>query len=303
MKYMVMECHPAYAVVLGDDGQFRKVANLRYQVGQTVDNIVEMALPAPTKKRSYRWVPALTAVAACMVLLLGGWFLNFRAYASVYITINPEVRIDVSRRDTVVGVEGMNEDGIALLAGYDYRNKSLDTVTEELVDLAIAMGYLHEGGKVTLTLDAEENWVVEHEEALNNRLQTHLTDRLQVTVDIDHRDYPGHPGDSDYGDSSYEDVTQPVDSHYGEPQATDTPYGDSGYSDSDYGTDEEDKEEGEEEDTPYGSTEPTDGDSGYGSDSDHGSTESEDSPYDATEPEEGETPYDSASSYGSTDYV
>ena len=32
-------------------------------------------------------------------------------YASVYLTINPEVRIDVSRRDTVVDVEGMKPDG------------------------------------------------------------------------------------------------------------------------------------------------------------------------------------------------
>ena len=30
MKYLVMECHPGYAVVLDEQGVFRKVANLRY---------------------------------------------------------------------------------------------------------------------------------------------------------------------------------------------------------------------------------------------------------------------------------
>ena len=36
MKYLVMECHPAYAVVLDEKGRFLKVANLNYEPGQTV---------------------------------------------------------------------------------------------------------------------------------------------------------------------------------------------------------------------------------------------------------------------------
>ena len=36
MKYLVMETHPAYAVVLDEEGRFLKAANLRYQVGDTV---------------------------------------------------------------------------------------------------------------------------------------------------------------------------------------------------------------------------------------------------------------------------
>ena len=30
MKYLVMECHPAYAVVLDEEGRFLKVSNLNY---------------------------------------------------------------------------------------------------------------------------------------------------------------------------------------------------------------------------------------------------------------------------------
>ena len=36
MNYLVMETHPAYAVVLDEGGRFLKAANLRYQVGDTV---------------------------------------------------------------------------------------------------------------------------------------------------------------------------------------------------------------------------------------------------------------------------
>ena len=36
MNYLVMEVHPAYAVVLDEEGRFLKTANLHYQVGDTV---------------------------------------------------------------------------------------------------------------------------------------------------------------------------------------------------------------------------------------------------------------------------
>ena len=45
MSYLVMETHPAYAVVLDEEGRFLKAANLRYQVGDTVQDIVELQMP------------------------------------------------------------------------------------------------------------------------------------------------------------------------------------------------------------------------------------------------------------------
>ena len=49
MSYMVLECHPGYAVVLDEDGAFLKVANLHYEVGQMVTDVVPMQA-APKKK-------------------------------------------------------------------------------------------------------------------------------------------------------------------------------------------------------------------------------------------------------------
>ena len=40
MSYLVMECHPGYAVLLDEAGRFVRAANLRYEVGQTVCNPV-----------------------------------------------------------------------------------------------------------------------------------------------------------------------------------------------------------------------------------------------------------------------
>ena len=100
MKYLVMECRPSYAVVLGDDGAFRKVANMRYQVGQTVTEVVPLKLPEVTvqpKANHRRWVSSFGALAASLVLVISSVFFTGQIpHASVYMTINPEVRIDVT---------------------------------------------------------------------------------------------------------------------------------------------------------------------------------------------------------------
>ena len=49
MNYLVLETHPAYAVLLDEEGRFLKAANLHYQVGDTVQNIVELRPPQPRR--------------------------------------------------------------------------------------------------------------------------------------------------------------------------------------------------------------------------------------------------------------
>ena len=218
MKYMVMECHPGYAVVLDEEGYFRKVANLQYETGQIVTDIIEMQLPQ--KKKRSRWMYSLAAMAACLVLVLTSVLQTDRtAYASVYIMINPEVRMDVNRKDVVVGLEGANADGEALIEGYSYEKKDLDLVMDELVDRAIDMGYLHEGGQISLTLDAEnDEWIVTHNDALGEHLIEHMKDIMSVTIEVDGEikqsnvfTIPVTPGGDDYTEDDYGEKTTSSD--------------------------------------------------------------------------------------------
>lgn len=217
MKYLVMECHPGYAVVLDETGQFRKVANMRYEVGRTLTAVTELSLPqaAPARKRPPRWLTSLTAVAACLALLLTSVFYGGqRAYASVYMTINPQVRIDVNRSDLVVGLEGVNEDGKALIDGYSYQKKDLDLVVDELVDRAIEMDFLHEGDKIALELDAQDNeWIVNHRDALGTQLDGYLTNKIAVVIEVTGSD-SGQiviPMDDDDDDDDHDDGYDPDD--------------------------------------------------------------------------------------------
>ena len=66
MSYLVMEVHPAYAVVLDEEGRFLKAANLQYQVGDTVQTIVELRQAKPRSPALWKPLSGLAAAAACL---------------------------------------------------------------------------------------------------------------------------------------------------------------------------------------------------------------------------------------------
>lgn len=181
MKYMIMECRPGYAVALDEDGNFLKVANRQYEVGQTVSDVT------PVTRKSKKWLYPLAAMAACLALLLTLFLPGAQQpYASVYVKINPEVRIDVDKNDQVIGLSGVNQDGTDLIAGYDYHKKNLDLVTDELVDKAIDMGYLTAQGQITISLEStDQAWIDSHTQSISSHLQTHMEEKFTVEILIE----------------------------------------------------------------------------------------------------------------------
>ena len=299
MRYLVMECHLSYAVVLTEDGRFLRVANQHYTVGQTVWDVMEMqASPAVSKgRRKAKWIYPLAALAACFILAIAAVFqIDQRTYASVYLTINPEVRIDVNRKNLVVGLTGINPEGEGLIAGYSYRHQPLEAVMDDLVDRAIEMEYLHEGGRISLVLDAEsDEWAIQQSDALTDQLRSHLEDKISVTIEVTNSNtqsnqiiIPVDPPQSSYGDDDYGDDIQPSptpqptavsDSGYGDDDDGQTDYGlqaDSGYGSSPYASQAPggsgygnsgwgDSDSDADSDSGYG------GQSGYGGSDDDGS--------------------------------
>ena len=176
MSYMVLECHPGYAVVMDEDGRFLKVANRKYTVGQTLTEVVQMQIPQERKKQ--KWLTPLLTMAACLALVLGITLpRSHQPYASVYVKINPEVRIDVDRQDMVVGLEGVNDDGAALIANYAYQNKHLDVVTDELVDKAIVESRRAKGENYNRTGEEVNSYLIPIE-------QTRFANGVVVTVNL-----------------------------------------------------------------------------------------------------------------------
>ncbi len=186
MKYLVMECHPGYAVVLDQQGQFLRVANQNFEVGQQVESVVAM-LPAEKAAPSRSVWRNLVAVAACLCLLLAGaWMSLLMPYGAVRIKINPDVKITVNLLDRVIKVEPLNQDAVTLLYGYDPRMQKVDRVADELADRAREMGFLREGGQIQVTVESTHgSWKVTTQDRLILELETHNSQQIVVIPNPD----------------------------------------------------------------------------------------------------------------------
>lgn len=206
MSYIVMECHSTYAILLDEEGRFLKAANLHYEVGQTVfDPVLMREEKTNTQSLTIRFIGGIAAIAACFLLLIGiGYYQNhIAAYSSIYLVINPEVQMDLNRQGVVVALTGTNEDGIALLEGYNSKGKDKVTVADELIDRAIEMGFLSEGGQVSFSIDTPDDVLFqEYGVELRSNITEHLDGRITITVEIfNHR--------SEQSSSSSEETTNP----------------------------------------------------------------------------------------------
>lgn len=179
-----MEVHPAYAVVLDEEGRFLKAANLRYQVGDTVRDIVE--LRRPKEKRPALWKPlsGVAGLAACLCIVFFGYYQpNFTPYGALRIQINPDVELTLSRTDRVLELEGLNADGQVLIEGYDYGGKDREDVTEELVERAIGLGYLSDGETVSITVTSSDaDWQAREEQAAREDLEERYGETIVIQI-------------------------------------------------------------------------------------------------------------------------
>ena len=184
MNYLVMEVHPAYAVVLDEEGRFLKAANLRYQVGDTVRDIVE--LRRPKEKRPALWKPlsGVAGLAACLCIVFFGYYQpNFTPYGALRIQINPDVELTLSRTDRVLELEGLNADGQVLIEGYDYGGKDREDVTEELVERAIGLGYLSDGETVSITVTSSDaDWQAREEQEAREDLEERYGETIVIQI-------------------------------------------------------------------------------------------------------------------------
>ena len=188
MRYLVMECHPGYVILLDEEGRFLKAANLRYEVGQIVYEPVLMKDKPEKQRHTIRWLTSgVAAIAACFLLFFGAHhYQNYmQIYSSIYLTINPEVQMDLNRQGTVVHLTGTNEDGKLLVEGYDSRGKDKVTVADELIDRAIEMGFLSEGGQVSFSIDTPDDALFQKfGTELRTTVTAHLDVRITVTIQI-----------------------------------------------------------------------------------------------------------------------
>ena len=176
------ETEKGYAVVLDQQGCFRKAANLNYEVGQRVEEVLLMRHEETAVRRGRKWLPTLAAAAACLCLVTaGGLHMLTEPVGTVRMQINPDVMLWVNRLDRITRAEGLNEDGQDLMEGLSLRGKTMEELTGELVTRAVDMGYLEEGGYVALYFQSEDaDWAAEAKQSLLAELEESLPEQVEL---------------------------------------------------------------------------------------------------------------------------
>lgn len=121
-----------------------------------------------------RYRRALTAVAACLVLLFSGVLaLLPKTATTVYLDVNPSVSLALDGREQVVRAEAINADGECLLEDMDLKGVPVEEALRELVGAMAGRGYLSDGQNVILlSVDGEDAALVD---SLRSRLSRELS--------------------------------------------------------------------------------------------------------------------------------
>ena len=187
MKYMVMECRPSYAILLDEEGCFKKAANLRYEVGQIVEEPVLMRDGEPRRADLPPGSGGCCSGGGLPRAAFGaGYYQNYmRPSAFIHMAVNPKVQMDINRRGTVIEVSGENQDGEALISGYSARGKEKVEAAEELLERAMEMGFLKDGGTVSFAIDApDEDIFQEYGVELRTEITDYLEGRVLASVEV-----------------------------------------------------------------------------------------------------------------------
>lgn len=191
MKYIVMECHPAYSVLLDNEGRFVKACNMNYEIGQSVyepvffegnGNMTEQLFRRERRKKIIRY--SLYAACMCIVLFFGVFRLFISTDTEIYVNINPEVKISLNRVGRVISVEGMNIDGEALLNNISFDKKDVSSVCYRIIDKSIRDGYLYADGDVSIYIDSHGNDFHKIGEELNSTLKGFSDSELNIDISI-----------------------------------------------------------------------------------------------------------------------
>ncbi len=132
MKAVIVDLLNGQAAALCDDGRVIRLPDAGYALGQ----IVEVH---GRKRPARRWMRTISAVAAAAVLLLavGGGAAYAMPYGVVSLDVNPSIEYTINRFDYVLSVEGVNEDGRALLAEMD-SSKLVHRRIEDALEASVA---------------------------------------------------------------------------------------------------------------------------------------------------------------------
>ncbi|WP_018934594.1 anti-sigma-I factor RsgI family protein [Gracilibacillus lacisalsi] len=139
-KGIIVEHKSRYTIVMDKDGVFHKAIPMKekdigmetlYQQKQSIWQSFFLFFKGPIK---WQLVPM---VLICLLLIspLYIWVADEKAYAVVSIDINPSMNITIDENYHVLDVEPMNEDAEQLMDNLEVKNRTITSLTDEILNL------------------------------------------------------------------------------------------------------------------------------------------------------------------------
>ena len=219
MKCVIVELGEQQVVVLREDGIFDKMERKPHmELGDQIPfeplekPVAEEKKPQSKIHHMRRWV---SIAATFVVVLLGGFVYTMRAPSGyVDIRINPSVSVTTNLYGQVIGVEGVNEDGMAMVEKYGIQTGDLMDCVDAIVDAAVEDGYLSSELENAIKVIVSQKDSHKAQE-LERQILEHIDQKLQekygnTVISVSSLDYQDHQSLKSEleGHSSNEEVDQ-----------------------------------------------------------------------------------------------
>lgn len=172
-KGIIMEVKSKHLFVMTPDGQFIKLS--RQAANGRVGEEIEFSTPRSRWiNPSFHFTSALAAavIFGLIVFSVFGGFGNGRVVAYYTLDINPSVELGINDEEKVVKVRALNDDGAKLLDKLSYKNQTIESVTQSLMEQIEAEGLLvTEAGDIVITSTVMEESVKIDEQAVLIRIE------------------------------------------------------------------------------------------------------------------------------------
>lgn len=120
---------------------FQELVNIPVTKMQEHDSVTRR-----DRKRSPSHIRQLALAASfCLIftLCLSTWLFYFRLpYSTIYLDVNPSIKIVTNRQDQVLSVTALNHDAEKVLGDQDYKNTDLSNTVDALLTALVRLGYL-----------------------------------------------------------------------------------------------------------------------------------------------------------------
>ncbi|MGN1345185.1 MAG: PepSY domain-containing protein, partial [Eubacteriales bacterium] len=128
----------------------------------------------------------IAGIAAAAVLVLGAasgfavYNNSYRVASTISLDVNPSVEIRANRKEDVLSVTALNDDGKIILGDMDFEGSSIDVTVNALIGSMLRNGYLTElANSILISVDDDD---AEHGAALCQKLADEVNALLQTNT-------------------------------------------------------------------------------------------------------------------------